>query len=163
MKSFSILGGKAHVVELPEGAKFPRIETNQSIIPYGQDLCWDRNGGEKSYGMDETEWVGLHPGTWQIVGRLSEVTADDVADLTGHYYNKYNERYVEFACSATRVTPIDDLESVIVAAGYTFKSEPKPENKDFYWGYLDDLAKWEAAQQRVLSRERTLILRRIDG
>jgi len=160
MKQIPLLQGKALLVELPEGAKFPRIETNQSVIPYGQDLTWDINGGEKSYGMDETEWVPLPPGNWRIIGMLSEVTSDDVAAITGQYYNKYNERYVHYPSASTRVTPIDDIESAIVAEGYTFQSTPKPENKDFYWGYLDDLAKWEAAQSRVLCRERCLLLGR---
>lgn len=188
MKQFSILNGKAHVVELPEGAKFPRIETNQAVIPYGQDLTWDVNGGEKSYGMDETEWVALPPGNWQIVGMLPEVTEEQIIPLVERGSEPvycYEQEYPEYVGDEwwyrdyqakddsdykySHYTALESLESAIMAEGYTF-SNPLGKVKDFkkkYTGhdmfFADYMQKWYESQSRVLCRERTLILRRVDG
>lgn len=157
MKQIPILSGKAMIVELKHKPIY------MEIIHSG-DLKYEYE--ESETGPQKYTYVNLPPGTWQIVGMLSEVTESEVAQIvklhaTIKKYRDYlidNDRPTDMF---TKTAP-ESLESAIVAEGYTFQSTPKPENKDFYWGYLDDLAKWEAAQSRVLSRERCLLLRRED-
>ena len=146
MKHFPILQGKAHVVELPEGATNLQVVTIHQGSKSFPSLKYDRPDLVRGY-------IDLPPGTWQIVGMLPEVTEEEAAGLV-----TWDGPYNFF----TVPTMVESLESAILAEGYAFQSTPKPENKDFYWGYLDDLAKWEADQQRVLSRERWLLLRRVD-
>jgi hypothetical protein len=154
MKHFPILQGKAHVVELPEGERPKRIEKSYT----DSYLCVTSPSGEIM--------LKLPPGTWQIVGILSEVTESEAAgmvDSDDQYgvtmYRNYKTTGMPYFDE--QITAIQSLESAIVAGGYAFQSAPKPENKDFYWGYLKDLAKWEAAQSRLLCRERCLILKKI--
>lgn len=158
MKQIPILSGKAMIVELPEGAINPHIHP-------GSNGLWYKYEGDK--GGFSYKRCELPPGNWRIIGMLSEVTEREAAQIvklhaTIKKYRDYlidNDRPTDMFTK----TAIESLESAIVSEGYTFRSTPKPENKDFYWGYLDDLAKWEAAQSRVLSRERCLLLRRVDG
>jgi len=154
MKHFPILNGRCYVVELPEGEKPKRIEKSYT----DSYLCVTSPSGEIM--------LKLPPGNWQIVGRLSEVTESEAAgmvDSDDQYgvtmYRNYKTTGMPYFDE--QITAIEALESAIVAEGYAFQSAPKPENKDFYWGYLKDLAKWEAAQSRVLCRERCLILKKI--
>lgn len=171
------------LVLLPEGHKFPRIETNQSIIPYGQDLCWDRNGGEKSYGMDETEWVGLPQGNWRIVSTLADLTEEQAQPLvfkavTGRYRNYAHKDFkgkdigigiLNALALNNKYTAIESLESAILADGYYLDENPfgkapgcgctGPSDK----GACDGCDDWMEADSRVLSRERCLLLRRMEG
>lgn len=62
IKHFPILGGKAHVVELSEGAIHPHINPQQTR------LWWKY---EKDTGGLSFKWCDLPAGNWQIVGRLS--------------------------------------------------------------------------------------------
>lgn len=150
MKQIPLLQGKALLIELPEGQQpmgLWRIEPNRLFYV-------DQNGCDTNMVLPE--------GNWRIIGMLSEVTEEDAAKLVDYtgwgggpdYWQDYTRPKGD--CK----TAIESLESAILAEGYTFQSTPKPENKDFYWGYLDDLAKWETAQPRVLDRSRCLLLGR---
>jgi hypothetical protein len=161
MKHFPILQGKAHVVELPEGAYSIRLSKDAPLfrLDYRIDVLTTKR-------ISRPICVWLPAGNWQIVGRLSEVTESEAAgmvDSDDQYgvtmYRNYKTTGMPYFDE--QITAIQSLESAIVAGGYAFQSAPKPENKDFYWGYLKDLAKWEAAQSRVLCRERCLILKKI--
>lgn len=177
------------LVLLPEGHKFPRIETNQSIIPYGQDLCWDRNGGEKSYGMDETEWVGLPQGNWRIVSTLADLTEEQAQPLvfkavTGRYRNYAHKDFkgkdigigiLNALALNNKYTAIESLESAILAEGWFFENThgDRPDYARYNYGnayphpserkrFERDLSEWEQIQSRVLCRERCLVLRRVE-
>lgn len=166
MKQIPLLQGKALLIELPEGAKSPRIETNQSVIPYGQDLNWDINGGEKSYWMDETERVSLPPGKWHIIGMLDEVTESEAAELV-----RWDGPYKFFTVD----TRVESLESAIECEGYSFTHPEFPDINDpiFYdepydgTGFYQELysgaiEEYHKAQSRVLDRSRCLLLGRED-
>jgi len=176
MKAFSILGGKVHVVELPEGATDPFVA--KTYI--------DEDGHVYNTAPQWLEWSGtypdsaldLPPGTWQIVGRLSELFYHDfdgliepakVFDYTAHYWNYIEKEYQP-------IMQIESLESAILAEGYSFSLPDYPDINDpkfydepydgtgfyqeIYSSALDD---YHEAQSRVLSRERCLLLRRVDG
>lgn len=127
MKAFEILGGKAYVLELPEGATNPEVHT--------RSLTFDTPMEVDEWGYDYQS-VKLPEGTWQIDGFLSDVNWDE--------------------------SDIEALESAIVAGGWYLDDNPikvhtwASENADDYKKQFDE------AQSRVLSRERTLILRRVD-
>lgn len=122
-KLIPILSGRCLVVELPEGAKHKRIEVRH----LGCFLVTTSTRGELM--------AKLPPGNWRIIGMLSEVTNAELADVTGFYYNKYNERYVEMPTSAMRATPIGDIEDAIKAEGYYLDENPiegqEPNEEDF--------------------------------
>lgn len=129
--------------------------------------------------MEVDEWgydyqsVKLPPGTWQIVGLLPEVTESEAATLVDHTGVttpiRVHTLYMNYQNGGDHFTALESLESSIVAAGYSFsnphgKSQMQhcstaSEPGDF--AYLS--REWQAAQSRVLSRERCLLLRRVDG
>lgn len=159
MKSFSILGGKAHVVELPEGAIKPRITQ-----PFGIYLTFnDRFGFNR---------IKLPPGIWQIVGMLPEVTEEQAArmvdDATFKYPYIFKRKFEDYSSESENDhdTAIESLESAILAEGYGFHSEPEPSYSDCEQyenpmrTYEGRLREWNSKQSRVLCRERTLILKR---
>lgn len=157
MKQIEILSGRCLVVELPEGAIKPHINS----VGYTTFIvCHTKSAGD-GYHQHNIE---LPKGNWRIIGMLSEVTDAELADVTGFYYNKYNERYVEMSTSAMRATPIGDIEDAIKAEGYYLDEnphgdEPKPENTPNY-AYSVDVRIWESAQPRVLDCSRCLLLGR---
>src|SRR5690606_11901468 len=100
MKQFSILNGKAHVVELPEGATKPFVAKtyiDEDGHTYDTDPQWIEWSG--TYPENT---VDLPPGNWQIVGMLSEVTEKDidgliepvkVFDYDAHYWNYKDKEF----------------------------------------------------------------------
>lgn len=163
-KLIPILSGRCLVLELPEGAnRFTVFNDDRPYLSF--------------FVSTETPRVYLPEGNWRIIGMLSEVTNAELADVTGFYYNKYNERYVEMPTSAMRATPIGDIEDAILAEGYYLDENPieYPSQSDpkfydepydgtgFYQEiYSSAIEDWQAAQPRVLDRSRCLLLGRAE-
>lgn len=192
MKHFEILGGKAHVVELPEASEFPRIENGT--------LKAERTHNDYSTSLVR---LNLPAGNWKIVGRLSEVTEAEAGELVDKPYTAGIEQYtkpndltewvVSEAPMGTKYsktmykgyrdytkdpdsysvreanpfkTAIESLESAILADGYHLDLNPMGSFDEFdmlvFNHSKERLNEWKEVQSRVLSRERTLILRRVD-
>lgn len=161
MKALSILGGKVHVVELQEGAPIP------DVINTGRPhLSW------LDIDIDLSE-IDLPPGTWQIVGMLPEVTEKQVGELVQKRihpwdhklwtYRDYTREHKFPRDAVVLHTALQSLESAIVAEGWYLDDNPI---KVHTWASenADDYKKqYDAAQSRVLCRERCLLLRRMDG
>lgn len=151
MKQIPILSDRFLVVELPGGATKPIVD------PRACRLCYHVNG--------KNDWMWIPPGNWRIIGMLSEVRDAELADVTGFYYNKYNERYVEMPTSAMSATPAGDIEDAILAEGYLLESPPTPKCGCFgpaEEGACPACDEWVESQSRVLCRERCLLLGRDD-
>lgn len=163
MKQLEILNGRCLVVELPEGAHSPVVD--DYLLGFNLPAPkWADDWSDDSY-----DTIKLPPGNWRIIGMLSEVTDAELADVTGFYYNKYNERYVEMPTSAMRATPIGDIEDAILAEGYYLDENPKriKDHESFYDGdgrlkdeelYMIECEAEAEAQDRVLDRSRCLLL-----
>ena len=167
IKQIKTLGGKARVVELPEGAKDPFVAktyVDEDGHTYDTDPQW-------------LEWSGtfpnntldLPPGNWRIIGTLSEVTESEAAQIvklhaTIKKYRDYlidNDRPTDMFTK----TALESLESAIVAGGYAFTNPiPKPDcgclTEYDREGCEQECWKYINAQSRVLSRERCLLLGR---
>lgn len=157
MKQIPLLQGKALLIELPDGATNLKVLTVHQGSKSFPSLKYDRPDLVRGF-------IDLPPGNWRIIGMLSKVTDAELADVTGFYYNKYNERYVEMPTSAMRATPIGDIEDAIRAGGHLLKSPPAPKcgcTGPAEEGVCDACDEWMTAQSRVLSRERCLLLRRV--
>lgn len=169
MKSFSILGGKSLVVELPEGATDPFVAKTY-IDEDGHVYKTDPQWLEWS-GTYPENTVDLPPGNWQIVGMLSEVTEMDAIPLVDKerfivdgpdlgFRNYTGNKHDWFG------TALESLESAILTEGYGFHSEPEPSYSDCEQyenpmrTYEGRLREWNSKQSRVLCRERCLILKR---
>ena len=156
-KLIPILSGRCLVVELPEGATNPEI--------HSRSLTFDTPLEVDEWGYDY-QAVKIPEGNWRIIGMLSEVTDAELADVTGFYYNKYNERYVGMPTSAMRATPAGDVEDAILAEGYVFDNKLINPDDVCYFSrdrMIDDVREYHEAQSRVLDRSRCLLLGRVDG
>jgi len=171
MKQIPILSGRCLVVELPEGATDPFVAKtyiDEDGHVYKTDPQW-------------LEWSGTYPenildlpsGTWQIVGRLSELFYHDfdgliepakVFDYTAHYWNYIEKEYQP-------IMQIESLESAIRAEGYYLDKNPYADNlrdavdktpSSDYASKLEEANIFRQAQTRVLDRSRCLLLGR-DG
>jgi hypothetical protein len=144
MKAFSILGGKAHVVELPEGATNLQVVTIHQGSKSFPSLKYDRPDLVRGY-------IDLPPGTWQIVGMLPEVTEEQASEII-------DEPFVDNLVA---------LQSAIEAAGFIFSTDECPnqfcENGKIDIGYGEFTNCKICDESRVLCRERCLVLRRTDG
>ena len=142
MKHFPILGGKGHVVELPEGGHSPVISTRNRLAYYEGDI---------------SRYLPLPAGNWQIVGRLSEVMEAEAGELVS-WDGPYNFFTVD--------TLVESLESAIEHEGYYFSNPhpmPKymPQTRQALMAKIKEIELHNESQSRVLSRERTIILRRV--
>lgn len=97
MKQVEIVTSKVEMllVDLPEDAKNVRIETNQSVIPYGKSIHFEVSPTKESYGLENTEWQDLPEGNWQHLGKATELTEEDwkgIVDVmkTKNLYINYN-------------------------------------------------------------------------
>src|SRR5690606_7771706 len=88
------------VVELPYGAKNIRIDTNQSVIPYGKEVNYEVPGTKESYGYEETEGFALPQGNWQLLGRLPDITEGQwkgvVEDASYKYPYEFTRKYENY-------------------------------------------------------------------
>ncbi|PPL04953.1 hypothetical protein [Parapedobacter indicus] len=171
MKSVTILQGRGHVVELPEGATDIRL--------HGPD-----NMGDTALLCNLGAYYCLPKGNWQIVGMICEVGEIDVSDIVdsvsvtctdgAEYRGWRNYVYRDDFDETTLVNTA--LESSILAEGWYFDNpypEPKPTTyertvsnfgKNTDWKAYDKAhAEWRDAQSRVLDRSRCLLLGRVDG
>jgi len=170
MKRFPILQVRAYVVELPEGAHSPLIEGINVLC----DLTYI-----DEWGYDYCSSFRLPPGPWQIVGLLPEVTEEQAAGIVDYnsdvgYYESYGAKTVHhkngiYSQHAGFLDALESLESAILAEGYGFHSEPEPSYSDCEQyenpmrTYEGRLREWNSKQSRVLSRERCLLLMKVDG
>ncbi len=156
-KLIPILSGRCLVVEIPK-QDFIKAKM-QTLVD--MRTVWSGKLNFKNNGKWET--ITLPPGNWRIIGMLSEVRDAELADVTGFYYNKYNDRYVEMPTSAMRATPIGDIENAILAEGYLLESPPTPKCGCFgpaEEGACPACDEWVESQSRVLDRSRCLLLGR---
>ncbi|WP_257657692.1 hypothetical protein [Parapedobacter lycopersici] len=164
MKHFPILSGSAYVVELPE-TQWPYRDLNYKIrAELGKPLA-----GKMLVRGSNSLWqeVDLPTGYWRIVGMLSEVAEEQAAGLVD---SKETEGAWPFADvftmdyisgSYTLSTALESLESAIQVAGWYFENPVKihtwaSENADDY------RKQWEEGKKRVLSRERCVILQKVN-
>jgi len=172
MKSFSILGGNGHVVELPVGSDKTVAYGLTSLTPYINWMGDDGNLVE----------VTLPPGNWRIIGMLSEVTEEQIIPLVERESEPvycYEQEYPEYVGDEwwyrdyqaqddsdykySHYTALESLESAIKAEGYYLDENPIPEPDISRYPNDDWVADYNNAQSRVLSRERCLLLMRVDG
>lgn len=166
MKQKTITTDKATllVVELPEGAKFIRIETNQAVVPYGQEVNYEVPATKESYGYEETEVFALPEGNWQLLSRLPDITeeqADKVIDKsihTGLYAHYVKDIPVNTYCYKESS---DSLYSLLQANEVYFENPVKFfNNKEIEAN--GSLLDWHEAQSKVWDKERTYILTKVD-
>lgn len=168
MKQFTILDGKCLAVELPE-----RV-VGQLELKYGSPTM-DRSGPvylvEKiGSGRTYLTKVGKQSDNWQILDRLSELTEEKAAGLVelpqyGHYFNYAYENPAHKWLRTAR----ESLESAIRSQGYYLDENPIPHPDDISiqpasmnW-YFEQEVKHKEAQSRLLSRDRLLVLRRVEA
>ena len=150
------------VVELPEGATDVRESYANGFIYKLADgyIC--------SWYADEDAQLD---GTWQIVGMLPEVTEEQAGSMVQHkvwgqergLYRNYLYHEIQ-ARHIMKETALESLESAILAEGYYLDVNPIPV-PDYSEGHVrfDETVEHAKAQSRVLSRERCLLLRRVEG
>src|SRR5690606_22771015 len=88
MKHFPILDGRCYVEELPEGATNLQVVTIHQGSKSFPSLKYDRPDLVRGF-------VDLPPGTWEIVGRLSEMTEEQVGGLVDEPYTAGIEQYTK--------------------------------------------------------------------
>lgn len=167
MKQIPLLQGKALLVELPEGAENTSISDSDyfdKVITSNQHLTWNIDNGM-------LDGVSLPPGTWEIVGLLPEVSESEAAGMVEHkirgqergLYRNYLYHDIQ-ARHIMKETALESLESAILAEGYYLDVNPIPV-PDYSEGHVrfDETVEHAKAQSRVLSRERCLLLRRVEG
>ena len=142
------------LVVLPEGVK--DYDKDVFIIKSGPYVrLWNQ------FGKDEL--IDLPAGNWQIVGRLSEVTEADAQELVDKVMGDQHFQNYSYKSVAERwvKTAIESLESAILAENYYLDSNPYQILKTMNGEGITESGQvaYEEAQSRVLSRERTLILR----
>lgn len=167
MKAFEILGGKAYVVELPEGATNHHIHKKK----VGSRLRYTLSNGINTS-------IELPQGNWRIIGMLSEVTEEQAAVLVQKRihpwdhklwtYRDYTREHKFPRDAVVLHTALQSLESAILAEGYTFKNKygdvrPRIDDYSSVFQYRNDAIDYDYEEERVLCRERCLLLRRVDG
>lgn len=193
MKQKTIKNDKGNilVVELPDGAKNIRIETNQLIIPYPKMILYEIPATEESYGYEETEGFDFPEGNWQLLGRLPEITEEQSDKVvgksihTGLYAHYVNGIPVNTYCYKES---LDSLYSLIQANEVYFENkETNPQKynealesegiingweKKRYNELRQNLAKiptfkqqmkiWQEAQSKVWDKERCYLFIKVD-
>ena len=149
------------LVEMPEGAKFIRIETNQAVVPYGQEVNYEVPATKESYGYEETEGFALPEGNWQLLGRIPVITeeqADKVIDKsihTGLYAHYVNGIPVNIYCYKESS---DSLYSLLQANDIYFENPYK--DPGLIPSYELDV--YREAQPKVWDKERTYLFIKVD-
>ena len=193
MKQKTITTGVCELllVELPEGAKNIRIETNQLIIPYPKMILYEIPATEESYEYEETEGFDLPQGNWKLLGRLPDITEEQASKVvvksihTGLYAHYVNGIPVNTYCYKES---LDSLYSLIQANEVYFENkETNPQKynealesegiingweKKRYNELRQNLAKiptfkqqmkiWHEAQSKVWDKERTYLFKKVD-
>lgn len=163
MKSFSILGGKAMIVELPEGATDVGIE--KDLYLSGPVVLWYMPG--KNGVVNEVGSIDLLPGNWRIIGMLSEVTEEQVAGIVAKHYSSLGyDDYLHDVDFSVLDTALESLDSAILAEGYAWNNPvPKPDcdciTEYDREGCDQECWKHINTQSRVLCRSRCLLLGRV--
>lgn len=182
MKQIPLLQGKALLVEMPNLKLITTIHKGLLVAGVNQ-----KDVSSKCIKIDRGDVKGflqLPPGNWRIIGMLSEVTEEQAAEIvdgdripfdeTQGAYRDYT--YKSNWGAAWLSSALESLDSAIEAAAYTFSNpygevEPKYDGYNYNYGFAyesptekkrfeRDFNDWQAAQSRVLCRERCLLLGR---
>lgn len=157
MKQIPLLQGNALLIELPKQDFIKaKIQTLVDLHTVWSGKLNFKNG-------DRWESVSLPPGNWRIIGMLNEVTEEDLTEIIDVLVSSESGKklYPNFTGGPWKVNRIESLDSAILAENWYFENPVKihtwvSENADDY------RKQWEEGKKRVLSRERCLLLRRVE-
>lgn len=165
MKQKTITTGvcELFVCELPYGAKNIRIDTNQSIIPYGKEVNYEVPGTKESYGYEETEGFALPHGNWRHLGAVNDVSEEqadrfvDKSIYTGLYGHYVNDIPLNIYCYKNA---LESFNTLLTANGVYFENPCRIYIDVEKRG--DNLMDWHKAQDKVWDKERTYLFKKID-